>query len=80
MPTPYRGKIRISCGLSTCAADRARQDVQADCLGCPDAIREILDLSDNVLFGNPGMSEGAETDVKTPPAEGRKRSKKQGGN
>lgn len=78
MPTPYKGKIRISCGLEVCNADRSRQDVRADCMGCPDAIREIVDLFDNVLFAYPGISRDVDTRLQETP-EGRKRSKKQGG-
>lgn len=50
MPTPYKGKLRISCKREVCYGDPVRADVKADCFGCADAAVEILDLDDRVIL------------------------------
>lgn len=50
MPTPYKGKLRITCGREVCDRDRVRADATVACFGCADAVCEILDLDDKVLL------------------------------
>ena len=75
MPTAFRGKIRISCGRDFCTVDAIRENVQATCAGCPDAINEILDLDDRVMAGFPAAG-GRPSGNKKPPFEGHPSKKK----
>lgn len=58
--TPYRGIIRIICGYKTgCLrglkpALQGGKDVQANCIDCPEALTQVLDLDDKVVFGVEG--------------------------
>jgi len=47
---PYKGIVRISCGKKKGCVKNLRENVQPGCLDCPQAVTEILDLDEKVLF------------------------------
>ena len=47
---PYKGIIRISCQGKKGCLKNLKKNVQPGCLDCPQAITEILDLDEKVLF------------------------------
>lgn len=47
---PYRGIIRIICQRKKGCLKNLKKNVQPGCLDCPEALTEILDLDQKVLF------------------------------
>lgn len=47
---PYKGIVRISCKRKTGCSHKIRDNVQPECMGCPEGLTEILDLEGKVLF------------------------------
>lgn len=48
---PCKGIHRITClRKAGCARNLKVKDVQPECIGCPDALTEILDLEGKVIF------------------------------
>ncbi|MEA2014861.1 MAG: hypothetical protein U9N38_06115 [Thermodesulfobacteriota bacterium] len=45
----YRGIIRISCKTKSCLRN-LRHNVKPECMDCPEAITEILDLEGKVIY------------------------------
>ena len=49
--TPYRGIIRITCTRKKGGCLRnLKEDVQPGCMDCPEALTQILDLDDKVIY------------------------------
>ena len=49
--TPYKGIIRIACGRKKGGCLRnLREDVKPGCMDCPEAITQVLDLEDAVIY------------------------------
>ncbi len=50
--TPYRGIIKISCTRKKggCLRNLKKGDVQSGCMDCPEALSQILDLDDKVIY------------------------------
>lgn len=51
----YIGKIRLTCELDECPAEKSRRDVVPGCLKCGYAVREILDLDGKVIVSYRGQ-------------------------
>ena len=47
---PYKGIIRIVCGLKKGCLRSLHKDVQPGCMDCPKAITQIINLSGEVLY------------------------------
>ena len=49
--TPYKGIIRIKCNLKKGGCLRnLKKDVQPGCMDCPQALTQVLDLEDKVIY------------------------------
>lgn len=48
--TPYRGIINIICKKKSGCLRNLGKDVQPGCMDCPEAVTQILDLDDKVIF------------------------------
>jgi hypothetical protein len=46
----YRGIVRIECTRKAGCPRKLKQNVQAGCLDCPEAVTRIVDLVDKVMF------------------------------
>ena len=47
---PYKGIIRIVCKKKTGCLRNLKTNVKPGCMDCPQAVTEILDLDEKVLF------------------------------
>ena len=47
---PYNGLIRITCKRKKGCLRNLKRDVQPGCLDCKEAVTEVIDLEDKVLF------------------------------
>jgi len=50
--TPYKGIINIKCTRKKggCLKNLKKDDVQPGCMDCPEAVTQILDLDDTVIY------------------------------
>lgn len=48
--TPCKGIHRISCTRKNGCPRKLKKDVQPDCMDCQDALTQIIDLDDKILF------------------------------
>lgn len=65
--TPYKGIIRIRCETKGACALKLIDNVQADCMACPDAVTEVLDLEGKVLHESRALAA-----IKKKPAKAKK--------
>lgn len=48
--TPCRGLHRINCTRKSGCPGNLKKDVQPECISCPDALTEMVDLEGKVFF------------------------------
>ena len=50
--TPYKGIINIKCTRKKggCLLNLKKDDVQPGCMDCPEAVTQILDLENKVIY------------------------------
>jgi hypothetical protein len=58
--TPYKGILRIECKRIKGGCPRnLRENVKPDCMDCPEAVTQVLDLEGKVLVAHSAPVKGA---------------------
>ena len=48
--TPYKGIVKIFCTRKSGCLQNLQKDVQPGCMDCPEALTQIIDLEDKVVY------------------------------